>query len=374
MGVSKGRCGTRILAAVFVLVASAASAQPIHGHPQKAFYASPAEYPVVPAQGHWMLGGVMSHAHVEPRCPYLAEGKTGDQFTCTFTIVTFLGGVHVDALYAGIHKGNAVPIVWDATGSETMPPIDGEAGKVKTWTGHFTATIPVNATRWWFFTAKIAGSFSDGTDFTDEAMVPFWADQEYTGTDPFTYHLPTISSRFRVRSRVHPEGGATSYGETSVETADLIPLAPISVPWTIKVSTYSYGGVGLGPSVSEARRDLDLHNGIPGVELWSVNQVDDLIGVSLTFDPVAGEGAHKYAVLRTVPLTDEMHTALLVFSVIVDPKAPPVPYGQPDTVPVPTTNPPPPSDPPVKTPVFRFDGSKWFICRDASFASCKALN
>lgn len=327
----------------------------IKDHPQKLNYLGPDEFPLRSMQQHWTLPGHTepAHVHIEPKLPERGIFKAGDLVTCEFAVVLFNGGSKVVAFYPGIHKFNATPnVVWDATGGPMMPLMQGQEGAVKTFTGHWTAKIPDNVANWWFFTNYLVMQWDDGTSSTLEALIPFWASQPATDHDLISYHLPVISSRSRMRSPVHPDGGAFAYGESSVETADPLPIAPNSVKWSVLWGTYAYGGVALPAATSEARRDLDLHHEDPGILLWSVTQVPDLIGKPVTYDPTGlAPGVHKYAVIRTTTVdqglpTQETHSALLSFPVTFDPNAPAVPFPPDGSVPpdVPPVDPPPTGD------------------------------
>ena len=53
------------------------AAQTIHGHPQKAAYASPAEWPFLSSQCHWKVNNVLAHTHVEVTAPVYSEWTGG---------------------------------------------------------------------------------------------------------------------------------------------------------------------------------------------------------------------------------------------------------------------------------------------------------
>lgn len=313
----------------------------IHNHPQKSEYLTPAEFPICPeAQGHWMINGKMCHVHLQAQAPIYGIFKPGDRVDVQFKITTFNAGVHVKNLYFGFQKDTPTQnVVFDDTGTNVKPPMDGEDSIAKEWKGHFTSIVPSNMFGWWFVSLNADIKYDDGVNATLECLTPIWVDNISSSGDPLNYHIPVISSRFRIVSVTHPE---LFYGEQTVEISDLVPIIPISAPWVVRPATYNYGGPAIS-AMSEARVDLDLHHDIPGTILWSFNQVPDLTGVSLKYDSTLVPGLHKYAIIRTTSFDPDMFAVLLVQGITVDPTVPPVPYGG-DVITPPTTPPPTPTD------------------------------
>lgn len=341
------------------LFATAAAAQPIHGHPQKAAYGSSAEYPTISAQGHWVRAdtgqmiadmsdnGDFEHLHNDLTCPYLGEFKGGDTITCkqAITLRNFAG--HVIGYAAGANNVYASTLVWDATGTDQAPamvgdPNDGESlppAGILTFTATFRFTVPSGLAGWQAIASGVTAALDDGTTLVVQTLVPYWDTDPYQGGD--VAQFPLVRSSVRVHSGRNPD---VDYGYTNVDYAGLLPLAPIVSRWTGKVSGYSYGGAtALPANMTEERVDFDFHNNKPGTVLWATSGPGDQVDQTLIFDPAStSAGIHKFGAFRTVMLEGDMHMGLLVVSVpvgVFDPTAAPV--GDPLPPPMPMPPPPP---------------------------------
>src|SRR4029078_12564753 len=104
----------RLAFSVWLVVFSAFSvaAQPlaIHAHPQKATYESPAEWPFLSDQCHWMVDGVLAHTHVEMSVPIYAELTPG-RITMPITFKLF----HTSGRIVGIFSELGI-VVLDSIG------------------------------------------------------------------------------------------------------------------------------------------------------------------------------------------------------------------------------------------------------------------
>ena len=89
---------------VFSALPGAAQPLTIHAHPQKATYQSPAEWPFLSDQCHWMVGGVLAHTHVEMSAPIYAELTPG-----TLTIPVTFKLFHTSGRIVGIFRSVLEP-------------------------------------------------------------------------------------------------------------------------------------------------------------------------------------------------------------------------------------------------------------------------
>lgn len=132
-------------------------------------------------------------------------------------------------------------------------------------------------------------------------------------------------------------------GTVVSEFVGLLPLEPIQEPRQTKGFFYSYSYASLegipGPShpapfqfpdgTFDLRRDLDIHNGIPGVVLDSqtFQGANSFANTPVVFDPATiGSGTHNVAALWQQPDgKGNDSTALFVFDLTVGPGVPPQP-------------------------------------------------
>lgn len=335
----------KYLLALLVLVAAPVAAQPIHGHPQKAAYGSPAEWPTVSAQGHWLINGDLAHLHVDLTCPLYAEVHEGDTVTCQFAVVLhhFPGRVSDAAAgWTGLF-GYAHTVRWDATGSETFPVMIGDPTGDRTFTGSLTIETKIGITGWWPIQLDVAGLFDNGDQIRVRHTECLWViTPGVTGNGQAS---PFVESHATFFQAARPERG---WGDTQTGLLTYLPLAPISVPWPVLVNGLQYrdnGAIPLGPfhGTLEQRVDLDLHHGIPGTTIYG--PVTDPLNVVVAFNPAVGNGLHKYALFWNAPIEEQLASSLIVNLVTVDPNAPPI---APDLTPTPPP-PPPPPPPPVES-------------------------
>jgi hypothetical protein len=146
----------------------------IHNSPQKAAYASPAEWPTVSAQCHWKDVGVnamnmVAHTHLDLTFPFYAEWSTGP-ITAKWTITMFhtdgyvsdpgLGGYAFQSPYVKSYTLDA-PFQW---------PLQGNPDGVAVYTGTVTVDASLATQRheerdfpiphgWYDFTLHLRTSY-----------------------------------------------------------------------------------------------------------------------------------------------------------------------------------------------------------------------
>lgn len=371
-----------LIALAFVCLAVSASAQPIHHHPQKAAYASPAEWPIHSGQAHWPDADPTRTCHVphvEPQFPYGAE-LDGSPFVVPFTLRLFHCAGRITSFDGEAFAG----ITWDATGTSTPPVMRGDPAALVSWTGKVTIA-PQQPRNGRFFHPHGWNGIRFGAtaqlDNGDIAVNNFWT-SFYSIADPRAPEVleftsgPTGGDYAMLSERANfgpacasqtprpPYSECASFGDMITEINDWVPLTPISKPWTTAVAVYNYTAGSVLPNGRfEQRQDLDLHNGVRGTLIDSgVNDVLGFTNRSVTFDPaVLGPGLHKEAIFWTQTFAAQSQTAsaLIVVPVSVDLNAPPPPPVQTCTDPKATNvggplpcvfPPPPPPPPPVVTP------------------------
>lgn len=364
-------------------IASAAAAQPIHGHPQKTAYASPAEWPIRSFQGHWPgLDPVTTcHVHVEPQYPEDAELGSAP-FVVPFTVV--MHKCEKPARMGLFYGENIRSVVWDLTKSSVMPDMRNDPAVDTSWTGKATID-PTMGDR---FAAPLHGwmSVRFGTrtafDNGDQMDVSGWQ-SHFSVIDPTAPERPAPQGG-RIRSaRVdivsHVTG--TVMGTMVTEYQGPLPLAPIRAPFVVPVSVYNYtASVPLPHGQFEYRHDIDLHHGVRGTLLDAGTADVGGFNRTVTFDPaVMGPGAHREAAFWTQTLGAETVSSIIVATVTVAGVAPPLLCTDPLA---PNFGGPAPCLPPiVVTPVWapvtaffeRFGSEERYRLCDALHLSCREL-
>lgn len=378
-----------LLAVVALLLAATpVAAQPIHGHPQKQAYASPAEWPdFADGQFHWSLFDSVQTAHcghIIPKFPYYAE-LNDDPFDFAFTIKMY----HCAGKITGLVIADAVlapsQVVWDMGASL---PLKGDPNAVLTFTGkiHFD---PKTLGRWHhqhgWMAMRLATTvtFDTGDSGQNNLHVPYFSVADPTAPEdpPFGGHGPVIS----VRNTTAPLS-QTNFGDMVMQIDDYLPLLPITGPWAFLIEAYNYTAVvPCCQGLFEQRRDLDLHAGNQGTLILS--QAADIAGVTRTIllDPTGlSKGPHKDALFWKSTFGPETTTALLSIGWTVGDGVPsgPVLCADPKATnvggPLPCVFPPPvdplPPPPPIFQPVFRLDPVKGIlICQTADPATCMPI-
>jgi hypothetical protein len=333
---------TASFVATAILLAASASAQPIHGHPQKQAYASAAEY--APLDGQcWAndpdpLKAAHVHTFVVP--PSYMRFTDLSPYDVRFTIklhnvpgsVGQVGGEHVQS------------IKWDATGSSEMPVMKGDPNGLVEWSGTATIshTIP-----------------SPDIDFLGIFQFPQhgWAEDKIvaytnfddgrrldTGTQWAVYSAIDLSApekkaaeqgnpgvHVRTSCVMWSNDPAETAGEVITELSDYTPLAPIFAPWKMPIFPYNYtapAGIDFPAETLEQRKDPDLHHGVTGV--LQRREISPAGGpksfqTTVTLDPAEfGAGKHKVMFAWTQPLLNgSALSAVMVIPVEVGEGIPP---------------------------------------------------
>lgn len=341
---------------VVSLLASPAFAQPIHKQPQKAVYASPAEYPWLSDQCHYNAPGVnplygtgipdatSSHVHLDLQCPEDAElGLT--PFDCNFSVT-----LRQVAGEIGFIWGNIIPVTALRFDNPALSfPLRGDPVGIVTATGSLTmdpsSADPTRlAAHGWKDTASVnARTFYDnGAVMNNQLIWPAYSvvdvSQPEVGLGDGS-GTPSQQARCDVYS-ANP-AIADEFGVNATEIKQMIPLlGPVTpgLDWKMNPLTYGYGQkAGLPLGTFRLRLDPDLHHGIPGTFIDVVTGQ----GGTNTIEALPGDipaGAHKLMFQWEQASHDgtEMLTSNLVVSVTVGPGGVAQP---PDQVPgaIPTT-------------------------------------
>lgn len=346
------------------LVAPVVSAQPIHGHPQKAAYASPAEWLTPSSQCHWRPGSGMP-----PTFPVVPVGLSvadpqiaHTHLDCTMPIYgEITGPIPVACVIKAFHTAGVVgglispleqirDVVYADTGTATAPVMRGDPMGVKQWAVSFvfdpallrhtfppTLTVPPHG---WFTTDFSIKTFYDNGDTMNlDAIRPLYSmltpsapEQKIpdigltlmTGCSPNTLRRPDLNQY------------GNQMGEIVSEFVGLVPLAPIAAPWSTAGFFYAYAtlegvtGFQFPDGTFSLRRDVDIHNGIPGVDIMAPLHFQgnsQFQPTPLVLDPaLIGSGTHNLVAFWQEPDGQGNDaTALIVVNVTVGPGVPPPP-------------------------------------------------
>jgi hypothetical protein len=328
---------TRILFVVLagLLTATGAGAQPIHGHPQKSAYASPAEWPHVSTQGHWKATNVLGHTHIQGRLPLYAEHATG-RLEIPLEFVLF----HTNGRLAQVSS----PLGWVrwnvGPSYNPYPNIAGNPTGVVVVTGTLIID-PANATgtqagpTWWnphgwtSVSVTARTEFSDGSFTKTTLAFPMFS----TRNPSASIVVPGENTSLMLRSELVPhaprDAMGNGWGAMITEFKDYIPIAPMAAGevWNPPVHMYSYAALpDLQNGTKDRRLNPDLHNGVVGTQITS----------PFSFDAnFSGIGLHKFSFIWDKTIGDvapagiqpnQEGSALLVVTVGVgDGPAPPPP-------------------------------------------------
>jgi hypothetical protein len=339
-------------------------AQVIRNHPQMSSYDPPAMLPNDSGQCHWEpgnveaphVGPVIGHAHFDfPGFPI--DGEIAGPFVQKFVITAF----HVDGelvaqgeswVWDDDSRPRPTDWFWDETQSSTPPKLIGDPMGVRVWSGHFTIHPGVNVRHGMrVLIGSVTTYFRNGAVIINQHGVRYWAVDDPSAPLFTSLFMQPRSVACAAASAKHPEIG---YGAAVVEVRSPLPVAPFSSKWPITFVGYGYTARDLPPAQVRMVADLDLHNGIPGRELASIQQFDgggpDQPHTFILDPEVLGPGPHKIAIIRSQRnvFDDEEQDSLYVFNVVVDPNAPPVVFPDVGAAPPPPPPPPPPTPPPAK--------------------------
>jgi len=315
-------------AAAAALFAVPVSAQPIHGHPQKAAYASPAEWPeLFDGQMHWAKFDAIQTqhcVHLIPKFMYGAEWGD-DAVVVPFTLKMF----HCAASVTAVYGEGLASVTMDG---DTTFPIKGDPGALLTFTGKatFDPTRPAfkrfHKQHGWTnvrFAASVA--FDNGDVGYHNVWMSYFSivDRSVPEAVPPGDYGPIIS----IRDTVFPVS-KTNFGDMVMEVEDWLPLLPINTPWFFRVSAYNYTSTApcCPDGLLEQRRDMDFHNGVPGKIIVSnpANQ-QGFSTRTLMLDPATmTKGPHKDGLFWKSTFGSETISALLTFSYVVGDSVTPV--------------------------------------------------
>lgn len=318
----------------------------IHGHPQKAFYASDAEWPTIEAQGWWDQADPIQacHLHLGVVFPSYAELTTAAPFDTHFTLKLHNCSGSITQIFGGGFNN----VIWDDTGTSTPPVMRGINPGLVQWSGRTTILFRLHGDQPWLGTLNdlpVHGWIADDwnaralLDNGDEISVQK-VDCLYSLLDPTKPEQPASgqgnpgivhSSRVTVRNlKVDPTRpgrtlGDTSFGAMVMEVNDYVPLLPIggdasSTPWKTIVNPYNYTAASALPDGRfMVLEDANLH-GMPPPPNRGTTLVSDPAGVTgfinrtIIFDPaVMGTGAHKVlTVWRQTAGNENIHAVLSI--------------------------------------------------------------
>jgi hypothetical protein len=304
----------------------------IKGHPQKAVYNSPADWPLVDGQGHWCPGGSaddcsgtnpgrLSHGHLGCQAPVYGFVTGPVTFPCRIMLFRVAG--HLNRLdFSGPGRVEALNtnLVWEGTGTNQPPTVYGDpAGLV---TLNFIVTM--DPSNWAVkhgsapFTMSMQIAFNNGDQLFVELHLPFWSaldtaqpasvssgpNRDYA-LWPITVDLFTRSAR-----------GATPDSQI-IRLFDYIPLpgAAIKSAWRLHTENGRYGNAELTRKIpagfSELRTDVNLHSFVEGNLVQRVNgvpgsQAPVVIVHDFYIDPSQlAAGQHNAMIRWGLPLRDK---------------------------------------------------------------------
>lgn len=412
---------------VAALLAAPVSAQPIHGQPQKAFYASPAEWPKRDAQCHddpgnnnpqptpplietgiALLNPRIGHgSHLACAVPEYAEISGPFAVNCTIQLF------HVAGVVSGVYSPleQIRDIVYEDTGTSIPPIMRGIPNSMmpQKWNVSFIfdpnlvrQTFPKQFTTkhgWYSALIDTWTRFDNGDGNQTERIFPLYSMLDPTApeTRMSDEGLPN-GTRCSPNNLRRPELSASGnqMGTIVAESTTFLPLGPIADKWHFSFYPYNYAELEGAPDPTfrfpngtfEIRHDMDVHGGKVGV-LTDSGTLDGMSAsdqrTPITINPAdLGSGTHKETLLwQQKDGQGNNYTALLAFDVTVGPGVPVPTLCTDDKAtnkgqPLPCVFPPPvlPNTWDVFTPIFRvnsLDPTKMQICRTADPLTCKEL-
>jgi hypothetical protein len=304
----------------------------LHGHPQLAEYATPADWPTLDCQGWFgdpdpLMAG---HIHIVPKLPVYGE-ITDLLLDVPFTLKAHM----VPGIVGGLSGPQLKSIVWADTGSTTQPILRGDPNGLKEWAGvatfDFSLQPPGDFLNIFKFPdhgwaqlrifSRTALDNGDAFDMIATAAVYSLLDPNAPIKPPIEQGNPGVFIRSAVTVWRPDQGGIV--GEMITEVNDYIPLLPINAPWTTISQGYNY----TAPLTTEPRErfeqrlDPDLHHGVRGSLQRGIDigegQNRSFFG-NIVIDPTTmGTGAHKEMVVWTQPFGAESFSSVIVFPTLV---------------------------------------------------------
>lgn len=334
----------------------------IHGHPQKAEYATDgSDWPMPEAQGWWPEHDPIEagHLHLGVKFPLWAEITDMSQIVCPFTLK-----LHDVAGVIGSFTGKHIKsILWNDTGSSTPPVMRSTDPGLNEWSGKLTLDWTLGEQPWigdffpkhgWYGTLFTARALFDNGDLLETQLVVSF----FSVLDTSVPEVPAsqqghpgvvISSRVTVSNQTIPDNisaktlGGTSFGVMVSEVNDWWPLLPFDLDWPTVVNFYNYtSNTPLPDGLFEQIMDANLHGTPPsippnhGTTLFTVPAgVLGIPNMPLTLKPAAmGAGNHKNLLRWRQERNGESLSSVLSLPLTIGPGVPP---------------PPPPIDPPPPT-------------------------
>jgi len=282
----------------------------LHGHPQKTDYKDDgSDWPILSSQGHWRPGNDMpstfpiipigistadpsiAHTHIDIKVPLFGEITGPLKLNCT------IKAFHTKGSLSGIYSplGQIRDVIYEDTGTSTPPSMIGDPMGVKQWNVNFifdphlvrptfppTNTVPPHG--WFTLDIAIKTFFDNGDILQVEALRTMYSMLDPTapevGIPDAGLQNGTACAVNNKRFKFPPETGlinlyGSQMGQSFSTTVGMIPLAPIQEPWSFAGFFYSYAQLEGVPSgkfkfpdgTFALRKDLDLHNGIPGIDI-----------------------------------------------------------------------------------------------------------
>jgi PASTA domain len=347
----------------------------IHGHPQLTEWSDdPTAWITYSGQGHWRPGSGMpqtfpvipvglstadpqiAHTHIDLR--YVPYSEITGPVTIQGTLKLFHTAGHVESVYSPLNQISH--LVWADTGTSTPPALVGDPMGLKQWNFSFVidptllssifnadgSQSPAIPRHGWFQLQVSAKTvYDNGDQNTPTHLVYFYAMLDPTQPEtPWRGNGPTIGASC-APNHLRPELGpyGNQMGELFSTFVGMIPLAPISAPYALDGFFYAYASLE-GSTIPNfqfpdgtfsLRRDVDIHNGKPGVDIVPPLHFQgngQFQPTPIVLDPaVIGEGAHNIVAFWQEPDgTGHDATALFVFPLTVGAGGPPPP--QPTTI------------------------------------------
>lgn len=346
----------------------------IHGHPQKTDYqADGSDWLPLSFQGHWRPGSGLprtfpvvpvglsiadpqiAHTHLDLTVPLYGE-ITGP-LTIKGTLKLFHTAGKVGYLISPLNQIR--DLVWADTGTATPPDLTGDPMGVKQWNFSFvydptrlnnlfppSPSTPPHG--WFLFQLAAKTVYANGDSNIAVALVSYYSMMDPTQPElPWSGSGPAVGAGCAPNTLRRPELNkyGNQMGELFSQFVGMIPLAPIQTPWNTAGFFYAYAaleGVADGFKFPDGtlslRRDVDIHNGKPGVDIVPPQHFQGNAQFSptpLVLDPaVIGPGTHNIVAFWQEPDGQGNDaTALFVFPLTVGAGGPPPP--PPVTVPAP---------------------------------------
>jgi hypothetical protein len=340
------------------------AAQTIHGDPQDAAYASPAEWPTISSQCHWLAPnvnamGTPAHTHVDMKFPLYAEESLAP-FTVPFTLTMYHTAGKITTIEGTL--GNVVTL-----NAGKVLPLAGDPMGVVAYTGTVTfnpslgvASGAVPKHGWYPALLRVVTQYNNRDVAVNQLRLSVYSVIDVTQPEvkPGDGTGIRTTSNCQVTDFSDPQNlGNARWQSNIMEFLQILPvLGPITpgTPWKMFPLAYNYGAVqGLPPGIFELRVDPDIHNGIPGTTIDSQTG-SSVVGLPDVLPNNVPDGTHKLMWMWRRPNFggDKELDSLIVFLVNVGPGGAAQPPNN-SQVPGPPPPQPPPPPPPPPHPIYR---------------------